>query len=133
MIRVLVVDDHAVVRAGLEQLLDGAEGIELVGTAAGGAEAIEVCRRERPDVVLMDLSMPELDGVAATRRICSEQPESRVVVLTSFSDRDADPRRARRRRDRLPAQGRRAGRAARGHPRRGARRVAAGPEGRAGS
>jgi DNA-binding NarL/FixJ family response regulator len=88
VIRVVVADDHAVVRAGLEQVIDAAADVELVGTAANGAEALEVCRRERPDVVLMDLSMPELDGVAATRRLSSAHPEIRVVVLTSFSDRD---------------------------------------------
>jgi DNA-binding NarL/FixJ family response regulator len=88
VIRVVVADDHAVVRAGLEQVLDTAADIELVGTAADGAEALAICRRERPDVVLMDLSMPELDGVAATRQLSSAHPEIRVVVLTSFSDRE---------------------------------------------
>ena len=88
MIRVVVADDHAVVRAGLEQVIETADDVELVGTAANGAEALEICRRERPDVVLMDLSMPELDGVAATRQLSAAHPEIRVVVLTSFSDRE---------------------------------------------
>lgn len=85
-IRVVLVDDHAVIRAGLEQLLAGTEDIEVVGTAANGAEALDVVRRIRPDVVLMDLQMPQVDGVAATRAIMSEQLGVDVLVLTSFSD-----------------------------------------------
>ena len=85
-IRVVVADDHAVVRSGLEQLLSTAADIELVGTAGNGGEAAEVVGRERPDVVLMDLSMPEVDGVEATRRIIAADPDARVVVLTSFAD-----------------------------------------------
>ena len=85
-IRVLVVDDHVVVRSGLEQLLATTDDIELVGTASNGNEAIEAVGSVHPDVVLMDLSMPELDGVEATRRISADHPSSRVLVLTSFSD-----------------------------------------------
>jgi DNA-binding NarL/FixJ family response regulator len=85
-IRVLVVDDHVVVRSGLEQLLATTADIELVGTASNGIEAIEAVGTLHPDVVLMDLSMPELDGVEATRRISADHPSSRVLVLTSFSD-----------------------------------------------
>jgi DNA-binding NarL/FixJ family response regulator len=85
-IRVLVVDDHVVVRSGLEQLLATTDDIELAGTASNGNEAIDAVERLHPDVVLMDLSMPELDGVEATRRISVEHPSSRVLVLTSFSD-----------------------------------------------
>ncbi len=85
-IRVLVVDDHKVVRSGLEQLLATTDDIELVGTASNGYEAIAAVERLHPDVVLMDLSMPELDGIDATRRISAEHPASRVLVLTSFSD-----------------------------------------------
>jgi DNA-binding NarL/FixJ family response regulator len=85
-IRVLIVDDHAVVRAGLEQLLATTTDIELVGTAATGNQAIERVGELRPDVVLMDLSMPELDGVEATRWIATHHPASHVLVLTSFSD-----------------------------------------------
>ncbi len=85
-IRVVLVDDHAVIRAGLEQLLAGTEDIEVVGTAANGAEALDVVRRIRPDVVLMDLQMPQVDGVAATRAIMSERLGVDVLVLTSFSD-----------------------------------------------
>ena len=86
-IRVVIVDDHAVVRAGLEQFLATTADVEVVDTAADGLEAIAVIERTTPDVVVMDLSMPKLDGVAATRRIAVEHPSSRVLVLTSFSDR----------------------------------------------
>ncbi|MEZ5094909.1 MAG: response regulator transcription factor [Nocardioides sp.] len=78
-------DDHAVVRAGLQQLLAGVEDLEVVGVAADGAEAIELARRHRPDLVLMDLQMPGVDGVAATRSIVQEEL-AEVLVLTSFSD-----------------------------------------------
>ena len=86
MIRVVVADDHSVVREGLAQLLSTAADVELVGAAANGSEAVDVVDRERPDVVLMDLSMPEVDGAEATRRILAADPTARVVVLTSFAD-----------------------------------------------
>jgi DNA-binding NarL/FixJ family response regulator len=85
-VRVVLVDDHAVVRTGLAQLLTGAGGIEVVGQAGDGAEALEVVRRTRPAVVVMDLLMPGVDGVAATRSILAEEIGAEVVVLTSFSD-----------------------------------------------
>jgi DNA-binding NarL/FixJ family response regulator len=85
-VKVVLVDDHAVIRAGLEQLLAGTDDIEVVGAAANGAEALEVVRAIRPDVVLMDLQMPEVDGVAATRAIMAENLGADVLVLTSFSD-----------------------------------------------
>jgi len=85
-VKVVLVDDHAVIRAGLQQLLAGTDDIEVVGTAANGAEALEVVRSIRPDVVLMDLQMPEVDGVAATRAIMAEDLGVDVLVLTSFSD-----------------------------------------------
>jgi RNA polymerase sigma factor (sigma-70 family) len=84
-IRVVIVDDHAVLRAGLEQLLSGQSDLEVVGTAASGEEAMEVVRGLRPDVVLMDLQMPGIDGVRATREIVAEQLAD-VLVLTSYSD-----------------------------------------------
>jgi DNA-binding NarL/FixJ family response regulator len=84
-IRVVIVDDHAMLRAGLEQLLAAEPDIEVVGKAANGREAIELARELRPDVVLMDLQMPELDGVAATREIVGEELAD-VLVLTSYSD-----------------------------------------------
>ncbi|HEY0520470.1 MAG TPA: response regulator transcription factor [Ilumatobacteraceae bacterium] len=86
MIRLAVVDDHVIVRNGLEQFLATTEDIELVGMAANGIEALEVVARVLPDVVLMDLSMPEMDGIEATKRIVAEHPGVRVLVLTSFSD-----------------------------------------------
>ncbi len=86
MIRIVVVDDHMMVRAGLAQLLSTVPDIELVGVATDGNEALDVIFRERPDVVLMDLSMPNLDGVEATGLISAQFPECKVLVLTSFSD-----------------------------------------------
>jgi DNA-binding NarL/FixJ family response regulator len=86
MIRVLVADDHMVIRNGLEQLLSTVDDIELVGVVADGASAVTAALAESPDVVLMDLSMPIMDGVEATRQIAAAQPEIHVVVLTSFSD-----------------------------------------------
>ena len=85
MITVLLVDDHAGVRGGLTQILAGVEDITVVGEAADGAEAIEQARTLRPDVVLMDLQMPGVDGVSATRQIVAEEL-AQVLVLTSFSD-----------------------------------------------
>jgi DNA-binding NarL/FixJ family response regulator len=88
MIRIVIADDHGVVRAGLAQLLATFPDVELVGAAADGEEAVALCAERRPDVVLMDLEMPVLDGIAATARIRAAQPEVAVVVLTSFSDRE---------------------------------------------
>src|SRR4051795_1065254 len=87
-IRILLADDHDVVRRGLTALLDGTEGFTVVGAAADGEEAVALAGQQQPDVVLMDLSMPNVDGIEATRRLVAERPETRVVVLTSFSDRD---------------------------------------------
>ncbi|HEY5013846.1 MAG TPA: response regulator transcription factor [Acidimicrobiia bacterium] len=86
MIRVLIVDDHAVVRRGLEQLIASAPDLEIVGAAADGEEAVQLAAQRSPDVILMDLSMPLLDGIEATRRIVAARPEVHVVVLTSFDD-----------------------------------------------
>jgi DNA-binding NarL/FixJ family response regulator len=88
MIRVLIAEDHAVVRAGLEQLLGGTQDIEVVAAAPDGMVAVELVAEHAPDVVLMDLHMPGLDGIEATRRIVQAAPATRVVVLTSFSDRE---------------------------------------------
>lgn len=85
-IRVLIADDHQVVRSGLERLLEGWPGFTVVGTAADGAEAVRLASIHRPDVVLMDISMPVMGGLEATRRIMAEWPAIQVVVLTSFDD-----------------------------------------------
>jgi DNA-binding NarL/FixJ family response regulator len=86
--RVLIADDHPLFRDGLRGLLE-ARGVDIVGEASNGREAVEKSRRERPDVVLMDLRMPELDGLAATRLITAELSDVKVVVLTA-SEEDAD-------------------------------------------
>lgn len=86
--RVVLVDDHAVIRAGLAQLIATADDIEVVGQAADGAAAIEQARALKPDVVLMDLQMPGVDGVAATREIVAAGLGVDVLVLTSYSDNE---------------------------------------------
>ena len=84
MIRVAVADDQALVRSGFAVLLRSADDIEVVGEAATGAEAIDLVLRERPDVVLMDIRMPEVDGLEATRAITERGLETRVLILTTF-------------------------------------------------
>jgi DNA-binding NarL/FixJ family response regulator len=81
-LRILVVDDHAVVRRGVRSLLESHEGWEVCGEATTGRDAVEQSRRLRPDVVVMDLSLPELNGLDATRQILKESPETEVLVLT---------------------------------------------------
>ena len=88
MIRVLVVDDHAVVREGLRAFLELQDGIEVAGEAADGEEAVTAAERLVPDVILMDLVMPKLDGIAAMRVLRERLPGARVIVLTSFLDDD---------------------------------------------
>jgi DNA-binding NarL/FixJ family response regulator len=88
MIRVAVVDDHAIVRNGLVQLLSADAELEVVGAVGDGGAGVLLCAAKRPDVVLMDLSMPGMDGVEATRRIIEASPGVQVVVLTSFVDRE---------------------------------------------
>ena len=87
-IRVMVVDDHAIVRRGLCDLLGTAEDIVVVGQASNGQESLEVADRVQPNVVLMDLSMPGMDGVAATRELVAQNDRIQIVVLTSFADRN---------------------------------------------
>ena len=87
MIRVLLAEDHSVVRDGLERLLGTTDDIEVVAGAEDGARAVELTAEHRPDVVLMDISMPNLNGIEATKRIVAENADVQVVVLTSFADR----------------------------------------------
>jgi DNA-binding NarL/FixJ family response regulator len=87
MIRVAIADDHALVRTGLQQLLAAEDDIEVVGVASDGEQAFALLASAAPDVFLMDLSMPGVDGIEATRRIVAEAPGAQVVVLTSFADR----------------------------------------------
>jgi DNA-binding NarL/FixJ family response regulator len=83
MIRVLVVDDHEAIRSAVSRALANADGIEVVGTCASGRDAVLTAERMRPDVVVMDLSMPGMDGVEATRHILAGQPEVRVLIHTA--------------------------------------------------
>ena len=87
MIRVLLAEDHSIVRAGLERLLGTTDDIEVVAGAEDGAQAVELAAEHRPDVVLMDISMPHLNGIEATREIVEANEDVQVVVLTSFADR----------------------------------------------
>jgi NarL family two-component system response regulator LiaR len=84
--RVMIVDDHAMVRSGLAAFLAVVDDCELVGEAASGAQALKMCSEVQPDVVLMDLMMPEMDGVAATRAIRERFPSVQVIALTSFPE-----------------------------------------------
>lgn len=93
MIRVLLVDDHPVVRAGLRGMLDVEPGIEVAAEASSAIEAVDAARTREPDVILMDLRMPGIDGARATALVLAERPQSRVVVLTTY-DNDADILRA---------------------------------------
>ena len=88
MIRVLIADDHAVVREGLRGFLALQEDVEVVGEAADGEEAVAAAERLTPDVALVDLVMPRVDGIEAIRRIRAVAPQTRVIVLTSFADED---------------------------------------------
>lgn len=87
-IRILIADDHALVREGVRALLGLSEEFEVVGEAADGREAIEACRRLAPDVVLMDVAMPGLGGLEATLAIKDEKPQTRILVLTQYADRE---------------------------------------------
>ncbi|MGB5079691.1 MAG: response regulator transcription factor [Burkholderiales bacterium] len=83
-VRVLLADDHAVVRDGLRALLEGAQDLQVVGVAGNGRDAVAEAQRLRPDIVIMDIAMPELDGVEATRRIVDKCPETRVLILSMY-------------------------------------------------
>ena len=84
--RVVVADDHVMVRSGLVLALEGYADVEVVGEAGNGVDAVHLCEKLKPDVVLMDLRMPKMDGVSATRFIHQTMPEIRIVILTSFTD-----------------------------------------------
>jgi DNA-binding NarL/FixJ family response regulator len=86
LIRVLIADDQRVVRDGLSMLVGLIDGVEVVGAVGDGTEAVESARREQPDVVLMDLRMPQMDGAEATRQIRASLPETQVLVLTTYAD-----------------------------------------------
>ena len=86
VIRVMLVDDHNVVRSGLATFLRAYDDLELVGEARNGLEAVNLCRQKQPDVILMDLMMPEMDGIAATRAILAGCPEIKIIAMTSFED-----------------------------------------------
>ncbi|WP_308636919.1 response regulator transcription factor [Paenibacillus silvisoli] len=88
MIKVVIADDQDLIRGSLRIVLRSEKDIEVVGLAANGAEAIELCKLHEPDVVLMDIHMPELDGIEATRHIMKQHPAARVVMLTTFHDMD---------------------------------------------
>lgn len=87
-IRVLIVDDHHVVRRGLVFFLRTQKDLEIIGEAANGKEAVELAKSLQPDIILMDLVMPEMDGIQATKIIKQEQPAIKIMMLTSFSDQD---------------------------------------------
>jgi NarL family two-component system response regulator LiaR len=87
-IRVVIVDDHDMIRSGLAVFLDAFDDLKLVGEAADGSEAIRLCDEVKPDVTLMDLMMPQMDGIAAIRTIRQAHPNNQVIVLTSFSDQN---------------------------------------------
>ena len=86
MIRILIADDHLIIRQGLRLILETESDLELVGEASDGAEAISLCRELNPDVVLMDLRMPNMDGLTAIEKLHKDQPEIAVVILTTFNE-----------------------------------------------
>ena len=87
-IRVMITDDHLIVREGLRLILETAEGIDIVGEASDGAECLQLVPELKPDVILMDLQMPRMDGITTIRRLRSEHPEIAIVILTTFNEDD---------------------------------------------
>lgn len=88
MIKLLIVDDHLVVRKGLQLLLTAKYGVDIVGEACNGLEAVEMAKQLKPDVILMDIKMPKMDGVTATKEIITHQPHANILALTSFTEPD---------------------------------------------
>ncbi len=88
MTRILIIDDHAILRMGLTSLLNAEADMEVVGDASDGATGIDKFRQLKPDVVIMDLMMPEIDGIEATRRIVAESPSAKILILTTFDTSD---------------------------------------------
>jgi DNA-binding NarL/FixJ family response regulator len=88
VIRVLIADDHPLMRKGLADILDGVDGIEVVGSAEDGAAAVALAYAVKPDIVLMDISMPGMDGIEATEKLVEMDSDARVVMLTSYSERE---------------------------------------------
>lgn len=86
MIRILIADDHAIVRAGLRALITSESSLELAGEAAGGWEAIDLVEKTRPDILLLDISMPDLDGIAVTKKLKPQYPDLRILILTVHED-----------------------------------------------
>jgi len=84
----MLVDDHNVVRSGMATFLKAYEDLELVGEAINGKEAVQLCHQKKPDVILMDLMMPEMDGISATRTITSEYPDIKIIAMTSFEEEE---------------------------------------------
>ena len=87
-IRIIVADDHLTMRQGLEYYLETVDDVELVGQASNGEEVVDLCAAAKPDIILMDLDMPKMDGIAATQAIHSAYPEIKVIALTSYNDID---------------------------------------------
>jgi two-component system, NarL family, response regulator YdfI len=87
-IRVMITDDHLIIREGLRLILETAEGIDLVGEASNGAECLRLVPERKPDVILMDLQMPRMDGITAIGHLRSEHPEIAIVILTTFNEDD---------------------------------------------
>ena len=111
-VRVLLADDQRLVRESLGTMLGLLDGIELVGSAADGEQAVALATELQPDVVLMDLRMPDVDGIEATRLLRERLPDTGVIALTTYADDESVLGRAARRRSRLPDKGR----VQRGHP-----------------
>jgi RNA polymerase sigma factor (sigma-70 family) len=86
LIRIIIVDDHELARAGLRTMLAGERSLEIVGEAQNGREAVELCRREKPDLILMDVRMPEMDGLTATRLIKEASPRTSIVIVTMYEN-----------------------------------------------